>query len=58
MLKFAQKAGKTLGEIISIQINLIPASGRNLDLPTPYICDTRTGVMMVQTVTVSYQLLP
>ncbi len=56
--KLAQKAGKTLGEILSIQSGLIPAEGRDLDLPTPYISGNRTGVMMYQTVTVSYQLIP
>jgi uncharacterized protein YggE len=56
--KLAQRAGKTLGDIISVQMGLIPASGRDLDLPTPYISNNYTGVMMVQTVTVSYQLLP
>lgn len=56
--KQAQTVGKTLGEMISLQISLIPAAGRGLDLPTPYISNNRTGVMMVQTVTVSYQLLP
>jgi len=56
--KLAGNAGKTLGEIISIQTNLIPAAGRGLDLPTPYISETCTGVMMRQTITVSYQLLP
>ena len=54
----AERADKALGEIISIQTDLIPAAGRSLDLPTPYISNNRTGVMMRQTITASYQLLP
>lgn len=56
--QLAKRAGKTVGEILSIQTGLIPARGRGLDLPTPYISDNRTGVMMRQTITVTYQLLP
>lgn len=56
--KLAQKAGKTIGEIISIDLKLIEAKGRGLDLPTPYISNSESGVIMVQTATVSYQLLP
>lgn len=55
--KLAQRANKKIGELISIQAGLIPAAGRNLDLPTPYISDNSTGVMMVQTVSASWQLL-
>ena len=54
----AQKAGKTVGEIISVELELIDAKGRGLDLPTPYISNNSTGVMMVQEATVTYQLLP
>ena len=53
----AAKAGKTLGDVLSIQTSLISAKGRELDLPTPYISDDLNGVMMYKTVTVSYQLL-
>jgi uncharacterized protein YggE len=56
--KLAKKAGKTIGDIISIELGLISARGRGLDLPTPYISDNRNGVMMVQSATVTYQLLP
>ncbi|HKL21492.1 MAG TPA: SIMPL domain-containing protein [Tichowtungia sp.] len=56
--KLAAKAGKTIGEVLSINLELIDAEGRGLDLPTPYISNRSSGVMMVQTATVSYQLLP
>jgi len=56
--QLAKRTGKTLGEILSVQTGLIPAAGRGLDLPTPYISNNQAGVMMHKTITVSYQLLP
>jgi uncharacterized protein YggE len=56
--KLAKKAGKTIGDIISIELGLIKARGRDLDLPTPYISDNQNGVIMVQSATVAFQLLP
>jgi uncharacterized protein YggE len=56
--QLAKRTGKTVGEILSIQTGLIPGAGRGLDLPTPYISDNHNGVMMRQTITVTYQLLP
>lgn len=54
----AEENGMKLGEILSIQRDLISAAGRNRNFPTPHISGSPDGVLMVASATVTYQLLP